>query len=105
MEKELMEKVLTYIRRADHYLEEKRLDMAYTACMDALYTIGAYLVYLDTGLLMPAGELIGILRSRHPDVYGLISRYEGLTTPDEETLGSLRIEVKKLLDSLPDTGR
>ncbi|WP_297505190.1 hypothetical protein [Thermococcus sp.] len=101
MEAELMEKVMAYIRRADYYLEEKRFDMAYNAYMDALYTIGAYLVYLDTGLLMPAGDMVGILKSRHPEVYGIISRYAGISSLDEGTVGSLGEEVKKLRDSLP----
>ncbi|WP_258083121.1 hypothetical protein [Thermococcus thermotolerans] len=101
MEAELMEKVLAYIRRADYYLEERRFDMAYNAYMDALYTIGAYLVYLDTGLLMSAREMEGILKSRHPEVYGVISRYAGITGFDEETVGSLGEEVKRLRESLP----
>ncbi len=101
MEAELMEKVMAYIRRADYYLEEKRFDMAYNAYMDALYTIGAYLVYLDTGLLMPAGDMVGILKSRHPEVYGIISRYAGISSLDEGTVASLGEEVKRLRDSLP----
>ncbi|ASJ11756.1 hypothetical protein [Thermococcus thioreducens] len=100
MEAELVEKVLAYIRRGDYYLEERRFDMAYNAYMDALYTIGAYLVYLDTGLLMSAREMVGILKSRHPEVYGVVSRYAGIASFDEESVGSLGEEIKRLRDSL-----
>ncbi|ASJ09872.1 hypothetical protein A3L12_00415 [Thermococcus sp. P6] len=99
MEEELIEKALAYLRVGDVYFEEKRFDLAHKAYMDALYTIGALLVYLDTGILMPAEEMAGILKGKHPGVYALISRYAGITAPDGETLRSLRAEVTDLLSS------
>ncbi|NJE05876.1 hypothetical protein E3E36_06910 [Thermococcus sp. M36] len=96
MERELTERMAGYIRRGDHYLEEKRFDMAYTAYMDALYTLGAYLIYRDTGLLLSVGEMMRILEGRYPEVHRIIVAYEGVTSPGEDTVSSLRRDVERL---------
>ncbi len=96
MERELMEKVSVYLGRAGYYFEEGRFDMAYNAYMDALYAIGACMIYRDTGILLPASQLVGILRSRYPEVYEVIVKYEGLGSFDKETVTALREEVERL---------
>ena len=96
MERELMEKVSAYVSRAGYYLDEKRFDMAYNAYMDALYTIGAYLIYRDTCVLLPGGQLVGMLRSRYPEVYEVIVRYEGVADFSEAAVAALREDVEKL---------
>ncbi|ANF22772.1 hypothetical protein [Thermococcus piezophilus] len=105
MEEELIEKALSYISRAEYYLKERRFDMAYNSYMDALYTIGAYLVYRDTGLLLPARELMGMLESRHPEVYDVIKRYSEITLFDEDTVSALRDDLERLrgMMSLPSS--
>ncbi|AFL94887.1 hypothetical protein CL1_0682 [Thermococcus cleftensis] len=97
MERELLDKVWAYLERGNYYLSEGRFEMAHMALMDALYTLGAYLVYRDTGMLLPAGGLEGMLGSRYPEVYEVIRRYGGITDPDEETVTALREELKTLL--------
>jgi predicted nucleotidyltransferase len=104
MEDALRQKALAYISRAEYYLAEKRFEMAYNAYMDALHTIGAYLVYLDTGMLMSVREMMGILESRHPEVHGVIARYSRVTSFDEGTLTAMRKEVERLRDSVFPTG-
>ncbi|ASJ08524.1 hypothetical protein A3L11_04460 [Thermococcus siculi] len=96
MERELMEKVSAYMSRAEYYFEERRFDMAYSTYMDALYAIGAYLIYRDTGILLPAGQLRGMLRSRYPEIYEVIVRYEGTVRPDEATVITLKEDVERL---------
>ena len=96
MEEELMRKVSAYVRRGEKYLNERRFEMAYNSYMDAMYTIGAYLVYRDTGILLPVGEMMRILEGRYPEVYERIAAYSGVTTFDEETVSSLREEVERL---------
>ncbi|WP_297069229.1 hypothetical protein [Thermococcus sp.] len=98
MEKALIEKFFSYLRRGDGYLKEKRLEAAYNSYMDGLYTFGAYLVYLDTGLLLPQRELTGFLKSRHPEVYELILRFSGLSQFKEETVKALGDELRWLGD-------
>lgn len=100
MEKALREKALAYMSRAEYYLGGKRFEMAYNAYMDALYTMGAYLVYLDTGLLMPVAEMMGILESRHPKIHEVIVRYSRLTSFDEGTIKAMRKDVKRLRDAM-----
>lgn len=70
--------------------------MAYNAYLDALYTLGAYLIYRDMGLLLPASQLIGILRSRYPEVYEVIVRYEEPGSFDRETVIALRDEIERI---------
>ncbi|QDA32262.1 hypothetical protein FH039_02565 [Thermococcus indicus] len=96
MEKELAEKVSAYIARAERYAGERRFEMAHGAYMDALYAIGAYLIYRDTGMLLPAGQLVEVLRSRYPEVYDVIARHAGATHFDEETVTALREDVERL---------
>ncbi|CAD5243507.1 hypothetical protein [Thermococcus camini] len=96
MEKELVEKVSVYINRAEHYAREKHFQMAHGTYMDALYAIGAYLVYRDMGILLPADQLVGVLRSRYPEVYDIIARYAGATRVDEATITALREDVERL---------
>ncbi|NJD99929.1 hypothetical protein E3E26_09085 [Thermococcus sp. LS1] len=96
MEKEFIEKISAYVGRAEYYLSERRFDMAYNSYMDALYAIGAYFVYRDTGMLLPAGELMGMLESRYPEVHEVIKRYSGITSFDEETVSALREDVERL---------
>ena len=98
METALREKALAYISRAEYYLEEKRFEMAYNAYMDALHTIGAYLVYRDTGILMSANEMMGILKSRHPKIHEVIVRYSRLSSLDEGTIKAMGKDVEKLRD-------
>jgi hypothetical protein len=97
METELLKKVSFYMSRAEYYFTEKRFDMSYNSYMDALYTIGAYLIYRDTGILLPAGQLKGMLRSRYPEVYEVLERYETLTDAREETVTALREEIERLM--------
>jgi hypothetical protein len=100
MEKALKEKALAYMNRAEYYLGERRFEMAYNAYMDALYTMGAYQVYLDTGLLMPVAEMMGILESRHPEIHEVIVRYSRLTSFDKGTINAMRKDVKRLRDAM-----
>jgi len=104
MEKELVEKVSAYINRAEHYLFDRRFDIAYNSYMDALYAIGAYFVYRDTGMLLPAGELVGMLESRWPEVHEVIKRYSGITSFDEETVSALREDVERLREMMASQG-
>lgn len=100
MERELLEKARVYLGRGNYYLEDGRLDMAYSAYMDALYTIGALLVYRDTGILLPAGELQNVLGSRHPEVYELLRRYGGMTDYSRETVSALAEDVENVLKAI-----
>ncbi|NJE61578.1 hypothetical protein [Thermococcus sp. 21S7] len=104
MKTALREKALAYISRAEHYLEEKRFEMAYNAYMDALHTIGAYLVYQDTGILMSVNEMMGILMGRHPEIHEVIVRYSRMTGFDEGTIKAMRKDVERLRDSAFPTG-
>lgn len=98
-------KISAYLSRGDRYFEERRLDTAYSSYLDALYTIGAYFVYRDTGLLLPINEMMRILEGRHPEIHRVISMYLGMTEFDENTVTSLRNEVEKVrgMMSLPSS--
>ncbi|KUH33307.1 hypothetical protein APY94_06540 [Thermococcus celericrescens] len=54
-EKELAEKVSAYINRAEHYAKERRFEMAYGAYVDALYAIGAYVIFSFPNFALWAG--------------------------------------------------
>ena len=100
MERELLEKAKAYMARGNYYLEDGRFEMAYSAYMDALYTVGALLVYRDTGILLPAGELQNVLASRHPRVYDMLRRYGGMTDYSRETISALEKEVMEVLKAI-----
>jgi len=105
MEEELVKKASVYLDRGDRYLKEKRLDMAYSSYLDALYTIGAYFVYKDTGILLPASEMMRILEGRYPEIHDVLALYSKLTEVDEETVTALRDEIERIrgMMSLPSS--
>jgi hypothetical protein len=100
MEEALVEKFFFYLRRGDGYLKEGRFEAAYGSYMDGLYTFGAYLVYRDTGLLLPQGQLTGFLKSRYPEVYGVLMRFSNISHFEESSVVALRDELRLLAERM-----
>ncbi len=100
MEDELIQRARRYIELGDRYLGEGLPERAYESYLDALRTLGALLIYRDTGLLLPTNQLIDMLRSRYPEIYEIITRYE---RGNPENATALRRELEKLrgMMSLP----
>ncbi|WP_297436975.1 hypothetical protein [Thermococcus sp.] len=68
--------------------------------MDGLYAFGAYLVYRDTGLLLPLGELTGFLRSKHPEVYEVLTRFSNISHFEESSVVALKGELRRFADRI-----
>ncbi|WP_297070899.1 hypothetical protein [Thermococcus sp.] len=96
MEAALIEKFSHYLRRGDSYFKERRFEDAYDSYMDGLYTLGAYLMYRDMGMLIPQRELTGFLESRYPEIYDIILRFSSLSHFEEESVRALRDELQRL---------
>jgi len=105
MEEALVERFNSYLERGDRLMEEGRYREAFEAFLDALNTLGALMVYRDTGMLVPSDRLTGFL-GRYPELEEAIRRYSGLTG-DEETATALREELERLrgMMSLPSSER
>jgi len=103
MEEELVEKFNLYLMRGERLMEEGRYEEAYESFLDALRTLGAVLVYRDTGMLVPHTRLVGFL-GKYPEVRDAIERYSKLTG-SEETASSLREELERFkgMMSLPSS--
>ena len=105
MEEALIERFESYVERGERLIEEGRYGEAFEAFLDALTTLGALLVYRETGMLVPANRLTGFL-GKYPELEEAIRRYSGLTG-NEETATALREELERLrgMMSLPSSER
>ncbi|WP_457742327.1 hypothetical protein [Thermococcus sp.] len=103
MEEELIEKFNLYLTRGKRLMEEGRYEEAYESLLDALRTVGAVLVYRDTGMLVPHTKLVGFL-GKYPCIKDALEKYSKLTG-SEETASSLREELEKFkgMMSLPSS--
>ncbi|WP_297555817.1 hypothetical protein, partial [Thermococcus sp.] len=94
MEVELIKKFELYIERGDRLVEESRYGEAYEAYLDALKTLGALVVYRETGMLVPAEKLEGFL-GKYPKLEEALRKFSSLTG-SEETARALREELEGL---------
>ncbi|WP_297072668.1 hypothetical protein [Thermococcus sp.] len=105
MEEGLIGKFELYIERGDQLVEEGRYGEAYEAYLDALKTLGALVVYRETGMLVPAEKLEGFL-GKYPRLEEALRKFSTLTGC-EETARALRNELEELKGkmSLPSSER
>ncbi|NJE49234.1 hypothetical protein [Thermococcus sp. 9N3] len=105
MEEALVERFISYLERGERLIEEGRYGEAFEALLDALKTLGALVVYRETGMLVPAERLSGFL-GKWPELEGALRKYSSLTG-SEETARALREELEELkgMMSLPSSER
>lgn len=105
MEVDLIRRFEACVERGDRLAAESRYEEAFEAYLDALETLGSFLVYRDTGMLVPVGKLTGFL-GRYPEVEEAIRRYSSLKGVEEEAK-SLREELERLrgMMTLPSSER
>ncbi|WP_456421944.1 hypothetical protein [Thermococcus sp.] len=94
MEEAFIERFNFYIERGERLLEEKRYGEAFDAFLDALKTLGALVVYRETGMLVPEEKLEGFL-GKYPELEEALRRFSSLIG-SEETARSLRKELEEL---------
>ncbi|ADT84616.1 hypothetical protein [Thermococcus barophilus] len=104
MEEEMLRKIDEYIKSGDEYFKEGNYRLAFRSYLEAMYSISVYIIYKDLGLLMPPGPALGMMKTRYPDVYGLIEKYIPYETRisgiDEELVRIIKSDVEKVYREL-----
>ena len=105
MEDALVERFTSYLEMGERLIGKGRYGEAFEALLDALKTLGALVVYRDTGMLVPAERLGGFL-GKWPELEEALRKYSSLTG-SEETATALREELERLrgMMSLPSSER
>ncbi len=101
MEDKLKNRIYEYLMKGNKFLGKHKLELAFKSYVKGLYVASTYLVYRDTGMLLPPHDAIRILQSRYPDVYDVVtfySRFQGEIS--EVILGKIKRDLEDICDSL-----
>lgn len=77
MEEEMLAKINEMLSAGARNFEEKNYQMAFLNYLNALLSIGSYLIYRDLGLLYPPEGALGMMRVRYPNIYEIVLKYQG----------------------------
>lgn len=102
MEGEMLAKIKDMISAGARNFEEKNYQMAFLNYLNALLSIGAYLIYRDLGLLYPPEGALRIMEARYSDIYDIIVKYQkyqlSIASVDENVVRMIREETLKIYE-------
>ncbi|AIF69400.1 hypothetical protein PAP_04945 [Palaeococcus pacificus DY20341] len=102
MEDEMLIKIRQSLKLGEESFETENYQLAFIHYLNALLSVGSYLIYRDLGILLPPEGALGMLKVRYPDIYDVILKYQkyqlSIGSVDEELTREIKEETLKIYE-------